>query len=147
MKTDRLPQPGISMAPLANPCAVTVVKNRRRKTRPARLHPAQVPAVDEGIAHLHATQAQRLVLVQEDRVVCVVERHRHDSALSVARLLCRLLLSDAWVYVCPAAEADLLPADQRLDQVPGTWREIYRATPWAEPAVEEAGSLPVVGIR
>lgn len=144
MKTTAPASSPVMMVPLADPCDVQTARRRTRRIRSVRPHP--LPTDDDG-PHLHATEAQRLLLVQEGRVVCVVERHRHDSALSVARLLCRLLLSEAFVYACPAGEADLLHPDQTVEHIPGTWQEVYRATPWAEPVIDEANSLPVVGIR
>lgn len=88
------------------------------------------PSPSPGSLPVHATQA--LVIVQDARVVCVVESHRHDSAVSVARLLCRLLLSDVHIYTCPLADSGTLNGGDHLPHVPDTWREIFRATSWAE---------------
>ena len=82
------------------------------------------------ILPVHDTEA--LVIVQDERVVCVVECHRHHSAISVARLLCRLLLSDAHLYACPLAHSGTVSGGDPLPRIPGDWREVFRATSWAE---------------
>jgi hypothetical protein len=75
------------------------------------------------------------VLVQGGRVVCVVEDHRREAARSVAHLLCRLLMSETYVYACSPQEAAALSADSPLPLVPQSWNELYRAIPWEDAAV------------
>lgn len=147
MNLDPLASSSAVMMHLTDPGEVQTEKNQERKVRTVRCHSAHPVLTDEVGAHRQATEAQRLLLVQEDRVVCVVEHHRHDSALSVARLLCRLLLSEAFVYACPADEAELLRPNQHVGQVPDTWRELYRATPWADSSTDGSHPLSIVGIR
>lgn len=143
MKTDYLSPYSVPMVPMAPLCEVAAENART----PSQHHAATLPTTpDPGNPSLH-TQAQRLILVQENKVVCVVERHRHDSARSVARLLCRLLVSDSYIYACPRPEADRLRPEQRLEGVPEHWRELYHATPCTEPFASEAVPVPVVGIR
>ncbi|MBA3697371.1 MAG: hypothetical protein H0W78_00695 [Planctomycetes bacterium] len=81
------------------------------------------------------TSAHALVLVQADRVICVVEGHRQEAARSVAHLICRLLQHETCVYACAAQEAATLTADLPLPAIPPTWSELYRAIPWADTAV------------
>ena len=63
-------------------------------------------------------------------MVCVVEGHRREAARSVAHLLCRLLMSETYVYICSTQEAITLSTDAPLAMVPQTWNELYRAVPW-----------------
>lgn len=84
---------------------------------------------------------EHLVLIQAGRVVCTVEPARQDSLLSVARLLCRLMLNDAFVYRGPRAGIECLRDDAPVECIPPTWSEIYRATP------VDAMEATVVGVH
>lgn len=76
-----------------------------------------------------------LVLLQERRVVCVVEGQRQDAACSVARLISRLQACEILVYTCPSAEATQLRDDHVMPTIPENWRELYRAPPLADDVV------------
>lgn len=85
------------------------------------------------------TDERHLVIVQDDRVVCVVEAHRLTSATTVARLICRLLVSEARIYACPHAHAQTLVGGQSVPSCVHTWRELFRASPWADPVADVVG--------
>lgn len=75
------------------------------------------------------------MLVQESRVVCVMEGQRQEAACSVARLICQLVTCEILVYTCASAEATHLRDDQTLPTIPENWRELYRAVPLADAVV------------
>lgn len=74
----------------------------------------------------------RLVLVQDGRVVCVVGRHREQAVHSVARLLCRLLVSEVCIYTCPETCAAGVAPGETVAPAPAGWSELCRVRPWAE---------------
>jgi hypothetical protein len=73
----------------------------------------------------------RLVLVQDGCVVCVIDGHRRQAATSVARLLCRMLVSEVCIYACPPVATNDLVTGDRVLPLPESWSEVCRVTPWA----------------
>lgn len=73
-----------------------------------------------------------LVVVQEGRVVCIVEAHRREAVHSVARLLCRLLVREVLVYECTGGYGSALSAGDVVGSLPDGWNEAFRVRPWAE---------------
>jgi hypothetical protein len=108
---------------------------RRTPRRPAAPAAGPSTAGTVGRAPEEEAAGRSLVLVQGGRVVCVVEDHRREAARSVAHLLCRLLMSETYVYACSPQEAAALSADSPLPLVPQSWNELYRAIPWEDAAV------------
>lgn len=75
------------------------------------------------------------MLVQDQRVVCVVEGARREAVCSVARLICRLAARESCVYVCTPADAARLRENAPLPEIPATWSELYRAVPLADSVI------------
>lgn len=114
------------------------MKSHRAPHRPTRhaFTPTSSSVVDTPDDRALPPVGERpLVLVQDQRVVCVVEGHRQEAAYSVARLICRLMARESCVYACTPAEARHLHEDQPLAAIPEGWCELYRAVPLADMVV------------
>jgi hypothetical protein len=78
----------------------------------------------------YSDAAGSLVLVQDGKVVCTVSKEQKNSALSAARTICRVLLTDVYVYEITDGAGDIAPG-VAVDPAARGWSELYRATPWA----------------